>query len=886
HVRKVLKTFEDIDSTDVKLTQHAEDRGNPFKRQSMLRVSLSEKATYVNQEGQPVRKRTIVGSTFQLPKKGPSVPFLGRLKMAVFKKSKVPTAVEEDYDEDGLSPLTDKRRTLSDPNLLQISNSTGLFEKALNQDDKSKADDAKKNGKGKKKKKLKKGWKQTNWRSRSSDDSTASDGESSEEMKKTVDKVPSSPEDESKNLEIAHLYAVVNKPKGNKPKAVPPPRPPNPPPIKPKNIPPESSEETKKTVDKVPSSPEDESKNLEIAHLYAVVNKPKGNKPKAVPPPRPPNPPPIKPKNIPPSVPAPPTKEPDVDPITVPETEEINYYENIVAEANDENDSEDDIPLGDPDDFDDDFSEESCTYDEIEGVKKSEAEVEPVKFKLAPINLPIIVDEEEKEFDNEAHKVAHELMVTEQKYVNRLYLLDQVFFFKIDIENRAHNWFPPDNVKDMFSNVKSIFKLHKDSLLPKLEERLKEWSSNPRLGDLMTTFAPYFQMYTSYVKEFERAMELLNSLMVKVPDFAELVRTIQKDKTCGNLSLPHHMLEPVQRVPRYQLLLGEYLKSLPEDSDDIKATEDALEKISKATMKSNNEMKKLEKFNRLMVIQSAIIGAKNLIEANRELLKDGKIIKLSARRGESQERYLYLFNDILLCCSIHNKLMTTAKHKVRARLDLSGMVVKDIADAERTFCISARQKVVEFQASTEEEKNNWIDACDIGKRAPSWVRDDETTQCMRCAAEFHPIKKRRHHCRACGLVVCNKCSTYRVKLKYDGNRLNRVCKHCYDILQSIQMMAEKDETDVDTLQRYQSQDIQSDDGLDDVDFKGRLFHCSTNVLGKKYWYKKWFVIEDMALHFYKVNTSSGKSPSDITSSYPRSNRQNVNITNVYINLSS
>nr|XP_006811299.1 PREDICTED: FYVE, RhoGEF and PH domain-containing protein 4-like [Saccoglossus kowalevskii] len=805
-----------IDSADVKLTQHAEDRGNPFKRQSMLRVSLSEKATYVNQEGQPVRKRTIVGSTFQLPKKGPSVPFLGRLKMAVFKKSKVPTAVEEDYDEDGLSPLTDKRRTLSDPNLLQISNSTGLFEKALNQDDKSKADDAKKNGKGKKKKKLKKGWKQTNWRSRSSDDSTASDGE--------------------------------------------------------------SSEETKKTVDKVPSSPEDESKNLEIAHLYAVVNKPKGNKPKAVPPPRPPNPPPIKPKNIPPSVPAPPTKEPDVDPITVPETEEINYYENIVAEANDENDSEDDIPLGDPDDFDDDFSEESCTYDEIEGVKKSEAEVEPVKFKLAPINLPIIVDEEEKEFDNEAHKVAHELMVTEQKYVNRLYLLDQVFFFKIDIENRAHNWFPPDNVKDMFSNVKSIFKLHKDSLLPKLEERLKEWSSNPRLGDLMTTFAPYFQMYTSYVKEFERAMELLNSLMVKVPDFAELVRTIQKDKTCGNLSLPHHMLEPVQRVPRYQLLLGEYLKSLPEDSDDIKATEDALEKISKATMKSNNEMKKLEKFNRLMVIQSAIIGAKNLIEANRELLKDGKIIKLSARRGESQERYLYLFNDILLCCSIHNKLMTTAKHKVRARLDLSGMVVKDIADAERTFCISARQKVVEFQ-----------DACDIGKRAPSWVRDDETTQCMRCAAEFHPIKKRRHHCRACGLVVCNKCSTYRVKLKYDGNRLNRVCKHCYDILQSIQMMAEKDETDVDTLQRYQSQDIQSDDGLDDVDFKGRLFHCSTNVLGKKYWYKKWFVIEDMALHFYKapqVNTSSGKSPSDITSSYPRSNRQNVNITNVYINLSS
>ena len=47
----------------------------------------------------------------------------------------------------------------------------------------------------------------------------------------------------------------------------------------------------------------------------------------------------------------------------------------------------------------------------------------------------------------------------------------------------------------------------------------------------------------------------------------------QKSPSCGQLTLQHHMLEPIQRVPRYELLLKDYLKNLPEDSDDREDTE-------------------------------------------------------------------------------------------------------------------------------------------------------------------------------------------------------------------------------------------------------------------------------------------------------------------------
>jgi len=42
----------------------------------------------------------------------------------------------------------------------------------------------------------------------------------------------------------------------------------------------------------------------------------------------------------------------------------------------------------------------------------------------------------------------------------------------------------------------------------------------------------------------------------------------QKRKVCANLTLQHHMLEPVQRIPRYELLLKDYVRKLPTESPD------------------------------------------------------------------------------------------------------------------------------------------------------------------------------------------------------------------------------------------------------------------------------------------------------------------------------
>ncbi|XP_065369430.1 zinc finger FYVE domain-containing protein 9 [Calliphora vicina] len=69
----------------------------------------------------------------------------------------------------------------------------------------------------------------------------------------------------------------------------------------------------------------------------------------------------------------------------------------------------------------------------------------------------------------------------------------------------------------------------------------------------------------------------------------------------------------------------------------------------------------------------------------------------------------------------------------------------------------------------------------LGKVPPIWVPDNMATGCMQCSAKFTMIK-RRHHCRACGKVLCSVCCSQKFKLEFLTEPESRVCVQCYLIL--------------------------------------------------------------------------------------------------------
>ena len=68
----------------------------------------------------------------------------------------------------------------------------------------------------------------------------------------------------------------------------------------------------------------------------------------------------------------------------------------------------------------------------------------------------------------------------------------------------------------------------------------------------------------------------------------------------------------------------------------------ALELVTLAARHSNDTMKRVDKFKQLLEIQENISGGPDLVSPTRELVKEGKICKISARSGDHQERYLFL----------------------------------------------------------------------------------------------------------------------------------------------------------------------------------------------------------------------------------------------------
>ncbi|XP_056121231.1 FYVE, RhoGEF and PH domain-containing protein 1 isoform X4 [Rhinichthys klamathensis goyatoka] len=448
-----------------------------------------------------------------------------------------------------------------------------------------------------------------------------------------------------------------------------------------------------------------------------------------------------------------------------------------------------------------------------------ESEMNPMA--LQPLPKAERQDSSELSFQQRVFNIANELLHTEKAYVSRLHLLDQVFCAQLMEEARARSSFPCEVVMGIFSNICSIYCFHQQFLLPALEKRMEEWDLNPRIGDILQKLAPFLKMYGEYVKNFDRAMELVNTWMQRSSQFKAIIHNIQKEEMCGNLTLQHHMLEPVQRIPRYELLLKDYLHRLPEDADDFKDAQKSLELIATAAEHSNAAIRKMERMRKLLKVYELLGGEEDIVNPTNELIKEGHILKLSAKNGTSQDRYLILFNDRLLYCVPKLRLIGQ-KFGVRARIDVDGMELKETSsmNVPRTFLVSGKQRSLELQARTEEEKRDWIQAIqatiqrheqtletfrmlncsfreedftppnspnctELGKRAPTPIREKEVTLCMKCQEPFNSITKRRHHCKACGHVVCGKCSEFRARLLYDNNRANRVCIDCYTMLVGV-----------------------------------------------------------------------------------------------------
>lgn len=73
----------------------------------------------------------------------------------------------------------------------------------------------------------------------------------------------------------------------------------------------------------------------------------------------------------------------------------------------------------------------------------------------------------------------------------------------------------------------------------------------------------------------------------------------------------------------------------------------------------------------------------------------------------------------------------------------------------------------------------------VGHVAPFWIPDEDAPNCQECGLKFTVIR-RRHHCRACGRVLCAQCCHHKAPLPYMDYKEARVCGPCLQMIQAGQ----------------------------------------------------------------------------------------------------
>lgn len=194
--------------------------------------------------------------------------------------------------------------------------------------------------------------------------------------------------------------------------------------------------------------------------------------------------------------------------------------------------------------------------------------------------VPVILTEE-SEVDAKREKmfrkralVTAEIVSSEATYLNRLRTTVEVFMIPL----REKTILSPVEFEGQFGKLELIRDMHE-----KLYEELENISQNDgpmKIGKTFKNFSHFLKMYKQYLACFEGAMLKRAKLVTSNKKFANFLELARQDPRCMGMTFESFLVEPVQRVPRYRMLLEEVLKCTPDDLEDYADIVSALEIVS------------------------------------------------------------------------------------------------------------------------------------------------------------------------------------------------------------------------------------------------------------------------------------------------------------------
>ena len=263
-------------------------------------------------------------------------------------------------------------------------------------------------------------------------------------------------------------------------------------------------------------------------------------------------------------------------------------------------------------------------------------------------------------------RVVLELLSTERSYVSSLDTMINCFAKPLTLGTGSNSGtaslLTPSESRCVFANADHLFRLN-SSLLQSLERELAQSGpSLARVGKILFEFAPFFRVYMSYIDRYEEQVRVFEDLCSSKQGLSDLVEQCRQNPKCRGLALKSYLIMPVQRIPRYKMLLSELASRTEDEHPDAADVLKAKEKIGNVAKQINESIRQQENRQVMLDLRAAIgdgadaqslwQGAwpgEDLIERYRHLIRIGRLVKRSRNKKSNKSKCVFvLLNDTLI----------------------------------------------------------------------------------------------------------------------------------------------------------------------------------------------------------------------------------------------
>jgi len=331
-------------------------------------------------------------------------------------------------------------------------------------------------------------------------------------------------------------------------------------------------------------------------------------------------------------------------------------------------------------------------------------------------------------------------------------LLIQVYVNPLEAEaNRPGGFISSEDVENIFSGIREIYECHK-ALLPKFrwiirKDKTHEVFSddNEELGPLFLEITNFLKIYPKFINHFDIATQTKDRLS-KNQRFLQFLQRAEARPECMKYNLDSFLILPIQRIPRYVLLIQELLKNTPEDHEDYNGLSQALKEMRSVAEFLNEEKRNAENAIQVDLISKQLIPTISLVAPHRRFLfeddayfndKESTAPQFDAEQRTSAKLYstfkgrspvkLFLFNDCLILTN-ENKVrrsklrqllsdagsetattqsgpIFTASYGIRAIITLHDLEVQDVSKNQLKLVLSDNTFYL-LSFSSERKKQN------------------------------------------------------------------------------------------------------------------------------------------------------------------------------------